>query len=110
MLRPTKLDVPLIDVDYWKPGGVPENFDMGTAEIPLVLHSVWRLANGKTGYILVNWTGKDEEVALGLYRMDAETAIVSSAGRSHVDQQAIKGGVLRFMIPARSVRLVEQSP
>jgi hypothetical protein len=109
MLRPTKLDVPTIDVDYWKPGGVPENFDMGTAEIPLVIHSVWRLANGKIGYVLVNWTGKDEEVTLAFYRTDAETAIVSGAGRTPVDQKAIAGGVLRLTIPARSVRLVEQS-
>jgi len=109
MLRPTKLDVPTIDVDYWKPGGVPENFDMGTAEIPLVIHSVWRLADGKTGYVLVNWTGKDEEVTLGLYRTDAETAIVSGNGRTPVDQHAISGGVLRLTVPARSVRLVEQT-
>jgi hypothetical protein len=109
MLRPTKLDVPTIDVDYWKPGGVPENFDMGIAEISLVIHSVWRLANGSIGYVLVNWTGKDEDVTLGLYRTDAETAIVSGAGRTPVEQKAISDGVLRLTVPARSVRLVEQT-
>jgi hypothetical protein len=108
MLRPTTLDVPKIEVDYWKPGGVPENFDMGTADIPLVIHSVWRLADGKIGYLLVNWTGKDETVTLGLYRSDADTTIITGAGQYPAPVRDIAGGSLRLTIPARSVMMVEQ--
>jgi len=109
MLRPTALDVPQIDVDYWKPGGVPENYDMGTAEIPLVFHSVWRLRDGRIGYVLVNWTGRDEAVTLGLYRTDAETSMVTTGGHSSaVAASDIAGGSLHLTVPARSVVLVEQ--
>jgi hypothetical protein len=82
--------------------------DLGTAEIPAVLHSVWKSPDGTTGHILVNWTGTDQEAALALLGPDGQAFIVDPSGRAAVPEAQVRAGSVSLTVPARGVRLVEQ--
>ena len=62
----------------------------------------------RTGYVLVNWTGKAEQAALTLLEPDRTAYIVSSGGREHVFPERVRDGALTIVVP-RSVMLVEQA-
>ena len=111
MLRPTDLEVAKTKVDIFQ--GIrcqrgEEVVDLPGIDVPRVLHGVWSLPHGKTGYILVNWTGKPEKVVLALVKSEGVVSIITHEGEKTVSQEEIKKGNLTATIPPRGIVVVEQ--
>ena len=99
MQRPTPLETGRVTVDYFR--------SSKTAEVPKVLHSVWRSQSGRMGYVMVNWTGEAAEATLTL-RGDGAASIVTDQGRTPRPAETRRAGKVTLTIPARNVALVEQ--
>jgi hypothetical protein len=114
MRPPTTLHAGRITVDEWPFIQQPI---LHTLEVPLVFHSVWECAAGRTGYVLANWTGVVQDTVLELAPEPARgpshsggiVELVSADGRVAVPSAEVREGRVRVAVPPRSVLLVEQS-
>ncbi len=101
MQRPAELAVEHETIDLYR---YP-----GTVQIPKVLHSVWKSPEGKLGYVLANWTGSPQVVALTLMaEAGGPISIVTAAGRRMPNADELTGATLTLTVPARDVLLVER--
>jgi hypothetical protein len=100
MQRPTPLETERVTVDYFR--------SSKTAEVPKVLHSVWRSQSGRMGYVMVNWTGEAAEATLTLRQGGGAVSLVTDQGRTPLPAETLRAGKVTLTIPARSVALVEQ--
>jgi hypothetical protein len=107
MLKPVELQTSKVKVDVWLAPG-KETVDPPTVDVPAVMSSVWRSPEGKTGYVLVNWTGGPESIAMGLVKKEGTAFLVTAGERKPVAEEAVKSGRITAVVPARSVMLLEQ--
>jgi hypothetical protein len=106
MHRPTRLKTASIWAAPWRTWNQPD--PPLTIEVPKVMHSVWKGKNGKLGYVLVNWTGADEEVTVELLGKEGSVAIVTRDGRKPLPPGTAAAGEVSAAVPARCVLLIEQ--
>ena len=109
MLRPTRADCASFEIDLYKHASWTDaSLDVGSAQIPACVHSVWRGESGNVGHILVNWTGDPQKVTVEL--VEPTATVVLRAGQS---EQALEhaGGAVDVVVGARKVvALVERRP
>jgi hypothetical protein len=100
MRRPTGLGVGSVRMDLF------ESHD--TIDMPRVFHSVWESPDGKTGYVLANWTGEVAEVVLSLACAGGEVSVVSRSGREPAAADEARTGKIALSVGPRDVLVVEQ--
>jgi len=100
MLRPAPLETGRVSVDVYQ--------SVDTVDVPKVLHSTWRSQAGKTGTVMVNWTGEPEEVSLALQGEARGASIVTAAGSTPAREEDVRSGRISTVVPPRGVLLVEQ--
>jgi hypothetical protein len=101
MQRPTALEVRKDTIDLYR---YP-----GTVEIPRVVHAVWRSPGGKTGYLLVNWTGAPEDVVLSLRGARGPVRVVTESGSWTAPAAGSEDRTVALTVPARGVLLAEHA-
>ena len=86
-----------IVVDEWPPIGERV---LRKEIIPTVFHGSWLAPSGRTGHVLVNWSGGAEEAVLGV---EADEGAIRVTGAPW----SPRGKGIALSVPARSVALVE---
>ncbi len=109
MVEPTQLQTDRLGAYAWLPTNQP-NAEPPVFQIPRVMHGVWRSPEGKTGYILVNWTDEPEKVTLELLSNRGAVSAITGPHRALIPPTEIARGRLSTTVPARSVLLLEQEP
>ena len=107
MLKPVQVKTATVKVERWLPPG-KEVLEPPKVDVPAVMSSVWQSPEGKTGYVLVNWTGSQENVTLELVKKEGAVNLVTAEDQKDVPAEALKSGHVTAVVPARSVLLVEQ--
>ena len=106
MMRPTPMDVARTPVELWWPPTAPQ-IKMIFKEIPTVVHGVWKAADGRIGYVLVNWTGDEQQARLTLASQSRPASLVFDMGRRRRSLD-VASGTVSVEVPPRQVVLVEQ--
>jgi len=107
MQKPPELKTANVKIDVWLQPG-KETVDPPTADVPVVMSSAWRSPTGKTGYVLVNWTGAAQNVTLSLAKKQGRVLLVTAGDSREAPKAAVDLGLIVAAVPARSVMLVEQ--
>ncbi len=100
MLKPTDLEVSKVSLDLY--------MRAGSADVPRVLHGVWRSPEGKIGYVLINWTGAPEKVKLWLAKTDGVVSVITAGDKKVVPEEQVKTGNVTVTVRPRDILLLEQ--
>lgn len=108
MMKPTELECQVTPIELYKHTQFSDRpGNMGTEDVPSVIHSVWRTAGGRVGYIMANWTGVAQSAILHLARSAKQLDHVVGEERVRMATDDASNTV-EFVLKPRSVILLEE--